>query len=140
MFFEVPQYIDIEDKIAFQLTSKQLGWFALGGILIFLAWSVLEKGAFIFTSILIIVATSGMAFVRPYGLSMASFISYGFFYFLRPKIYVWRKSAEKMDLEEENKKNDFKKGYNLERTIRSREKKVLEIDKTADFLDNIQKL
>lgn len=136
MFFEVPQYIDIEDKIAFQLTAKQLGWFALGGLFIFLAWGTLEKGAFILASIIIVLISSVMAFVRPYGLSMASFLSHGILYFFKPKIYVWQKTPDQSkggeDFWEETAAKKIKsKGKN--------KKKLDKMDDLAGLLDNIQK-
>jgi len=33
MLFNVPQFIDIEDKIVGPLTAKQLGWLALGSVI-----------------------------------------------------------------------------------------------------------
>jgi len=140
MFFEVPQFIDIEDKIAFQLTTKQLGWFALGGVLVFLSWSIFEKGAFIFASILIALASSAMAFVRPYGLSMASFFSYGAQYFLKPRVYIWQKTSFQIT-KKENEKTSLKRDEaRQKKTQAASDKKNLKVDEMANFLDNIQGL
>lgn len=142
MFFEVPQYIDIEDKVAFQLTAKQLGWFALGGVLIFLAWSIFEKSAFIFITILIIVVSLIMAFIRPYGLSMSAFISHGILYFLKPKKYIWQKSffhlveTESETPEQLLKKKQLQKEFEQKKANR----KNFKVDKMADLLDNIQQI
>ncbi len=97
MKFNVPQFIDIEDKIAFQLTAKQLGWFALGGVFIFFAFYFFEKGYFIFWSLIIAGICSAFAFFRPAGLSLVGFIKYGFLHIVRPKIFVWRVDYEKKD-------------------------------------------
>lgn len=95
MKFNVPQFIDIEDKIAFQLTAKQLGWFMLGGALAFFAWSVFDKGSFIFWAIVIAVFCAGFAFYRPAGLSLTSFIKHAFVHLIKPKIYVWKVEYQK---------------------------------------------
>lgn len=141
MFFEVPQYIDIEDKVAFQLTAKQLGWFALGGVFIFLAWNIFEKSAFIFITIFIILASLAMAFIRPYGLSMSAFISHGILYFLKPKKYIWQKSyfhiTKTEELQEQLlRKKQLEKESNQKKTNR----KNLKVDKIANLLDNIQQM
>ena len=138
MFFEVPQYIDIEDKIAFQLTTKQLGWFALGGILIFLAWSSLEKGAFILATILIVGASVAMAFIRPYGLSMAAFISFGFFYFVKPKVYIWQKTGDYSGAKSVLNNDQAEK--NTQKTAIQKKDEKIPVDDLANFLDSVQKI
>lgn len=139
MFFEVPQYIDIEDKIAFQLTTKQLGWFALGGVLVFLSWSIFEKGAFILASILIAMASSAMAFIRPYGLSMAALFSYGVVYFLKPRMYIWQKAPFQV-LEKENEKKTLKREELKQKKAQTAlDRSNLKVDEMADFLDNVQR-
>jgi hypothetical protein len=91
MNFDVPQYIEVEDKIAFHLTAKQLGWFASGGVVIFILWNFVAEGYFIFWSIIVVLFVLAFAFFRPYGLSLASFFGHGFMYFFKPKQFIWRR-------------------------------------------------
>lgn len=93
MYFDVPQYIEVEDKIAFQLTAKQLGWFALGGVGIFLVWNYAPRGMFILWAFLIVMISLAFAFVRPYGISLSSFIGYGFLFLVRPKQFIWQRQV-----------------------------------------------
>lgn len=102
MNFEVPQFIETEDKIAFQLTAKQLGWFALGGFFMFLAWNFGSQGAFLVWAVFILLFSMAFAFVRPYGLSLAAFIGHGFLYFIRPRQMIWKREIVKR--QEESKK------------------------------------
>lgn len=95
MLFNVPQYIDVEDKVAGPLTAKQLLWmFGLGAALIVL-WNVLEKGAFFAVAIPVGLAFAALAFYRPYGQPLTAFIGSGFSYLFSPKIYSWRRLPQK---------------------------------------------
>ena len=53
MQFNVPQFIDIEDKIIGPLTLKQFLFLVAGAGLLFVLWLFLNLGAFIILSMLI---------------------------------------------------------------------------------------
>ncbi len=93
MRYQVPQFIDIEDKIAFQLTAKQLGWFAGGGVLLFVIWSFFSFAVFVFMGVIVIGMSAALAFVRINGASLLDYLGYGFVFFLKPRIFVWRKTV-----------------------------------------------
>ncbi|MFA5987007.1 MAG: PrgI family protein [Parcubacteria group bacterium] len=90
----VPQYIDVEDKIAGPLTWKHIGWFFGGGVLAFVAWTVLDRMTFIVVAVLLVIATALMAFYRPNGVSMVEFLGYGLRFLFQPKVYTWQREAE----------------------------------------------
>ncbi len=94
MIFSVPQYIDVEDKIAGPLTARQLGWMFALGALLFLAWSLFEQGVFIAIAIPTILFFLALAFYRPQGISFLSFLSYGVGFLFRPKLYMWKRLHE----------------------------------------------
>jgi len=128
----VPQFIDIEDKIAFQLTAKQLGWFALGGVLIFFAWTIFDSSSFIAWSIIIVLLSSVFAFYRPAGVSLVEFIKFGFLHIIKPKIYVWRIEdaglGQKPGADKNNKEKDKKKG--------NKDKELEDLDEIIEMLDS----
>ncbi|MDA3815005.1 MAG: PrgI family protein, partial [Patescibacteria group bacterium] len=64
MRYQVPQFIDIEDKIAFQLTAKQLGWFAAGGVLLFVVWNFASFGLFVILGNVISGTSAALAFIK----------------------------------------------------------------------------
>lgn len=128
--FDVPQYIDVEDKIAFQLTAKQLGWFALAGVLMFFAWTFSSKQLFIFWSIVIVLVSLAMAFLKPYGITLASFMTYGILHTFRPKQYIWQRAvhvdpADFNPMKVAKKEDSGKKKQSLD-----------QVDKLANVLDN----
>jgi hypothetical protein len=91
MMFNVPQYIDVEDKVAGPFTAKQLMWmFGMGAVLLVL-WNILEQGAFIMAAIPVAVVFVALTFYRPYGQPLIKFISFGVLFFFRPKLYSWKR-------------------------------------------------
>lgn len=91
MLFNVPQFIDTEDKIVGPLTAKQLGWMGLAGVCLLLCWSLLDTPAFIISAIIIGVIFGALAFYRPYNQPLIKFIISSVSFAFRPKIYIWRR-------------------------------------------------
>jgi membrane protein implicated in regulation of membrane protease activity len=95
MLFNIPQFIDKEDKIVGPLTAKQLGWLAGAGVLLLILWSVLDMSALILAAIPILGIFGALAFYQPNGQPLISFIFSSISFFLHPKIYIWRRTPEK---------------------------------------------
>lgn len=93
MMFNVPQYIDVEDKIVGSLTWKQLGWMVSMGVTLLVLFNVLTTAAFIVAAIPIVLAFAAFAFYKPNGFPLTTFIFYGFLFFFRPKVAVWERPA-----------------------------------------------
>lgn len=96
MIFNVPQFIDIEDKIVGPLTAKQLGWLALGGVILLVCYALLDASAFAISAVIVITIFSALAFYRPYNQPLIKFIFSSLLFATRPKRYIWRRLPEKM--------------------------------------------
>jgi len=93
MLYNVPQYIDIEDKIAGPLTAKQLLWmFGMGGMLLMM-WGFLDKTTFYIAAVPVVLIFSALAFYRPYGQPLINFVIYSIQYIMRPKLYFWNRET-----------------------------------------------
>jgi len=95
MQFNVPQFLDIEDKVIGPLTLKQFGWLAGAGAVIFLIYSMVPNFAlFILLSIPVFGFGMALAFLkingRPFINILISFVAYMF----KPKLFVWRKKTK----------------------------------------------
>lgn len=95
MVFNVPQFIDIEDKIVGPLTAKQLGWLALGGVILLILYAVLDQSAFYIALFIIGPISAALAFYRPYGQPLSNFIGSSVLFFVKPKTYAWRRVEPK---------------------------------------------
>lgn len=137
---EVPQFIDIEDKIAFQLTAKQLGWSGLGGFFIFIAWFFLEQTYFIVIAVIVSLLIVAILFVRPFGMSMPEFAKNIFFYLFKPKTYIWRrgKKIQKSGLKKRVEKEKDQSGKNKKEASK-KVGDIKEIKKAAKALDIFEK-
>lgn len=138
MNFNVPQFIDVEDKIAFQLTAKQLGWFALGGVALFIIWQFTGGGAmFIVAAIFVGIISTLFAFLHPAGMTLFGFIISSIRYLFKPKVMVWRRKISKVTRSSRKRKKEEKQ-HTINRFMK--EKALKESSDLADVLDKQSKI
>ena len=142
MHYNVPQFIDIEDRLVGPLTAKQLLWlFGLGAAL-FVLWALIEnKTVFFICAVPVGLIFLAMAFYRPYGQPLSKFISSMFMFFVRPKVYLWKRTGERMKMPKQEIKNVS--------AVNPREKKVVKqkeiydlskiLDSETDILNEINR-
>jgi len=95
MHYNVPQFIDIEDRIVGPLTGKQLLWmFAMGAVLLIMWMMIDNKVYFFMFGIPVALLFVALAFYRPYGQPLSKFIGSAFLFIIRPKVYLWKREAE----------------------------------------------
>ncbi len=89
MQFQVPQFIEVEDKIFGPLTFKQF-IYILGGLgASYMAWRVLPL--FIAAPIILIIAGSAasLAFLEYNGRPFIVSVESAFYFLIHPKLYLW---------------------------------------------------
>lgn len=96
MLINVPQYIDVEDKIAGPLTAKQLGWLIGLGIILLIMWNMVPTPVFFILGFPLAILFVALAFFKPYGQPLGSFVIFGVMYFFRPKVYIWKRTPERV--------------------------------------------
>lgn len=133
MYFNVPQFVSIEDKIAFQLTAKQLGWFALGGVILFLIWQMVTPAVFFVWVFIIGAFAVALAFFKPFGIPFSSFLVSSFKHLVSPKILVWERRAKEEKFEKAPHKTSAGKKVRIDRFMK--EKELKRVDDFADVLD-----
>ena len=94
MQFNVPQFIDTEDKIIGPLNLKQFFYLAGGVILLFILWFFLTLTAFIMVSIPVGILSVLFAFYEVNGQPLSHFIGLGINFLGKPKIYLWKKNSK----------------------------------------------
>ena len=100
MQFQVPQFIEIEDKIVGPLTFKQFVYIAGGAGLAYIMWRTLP----LYIAAPLVAGSlglgAGLAFAQYNGQPFIQAIEHGFFYFVRSKLYLWnneRREKKKQD-------------------------------------------
>ena len=100
MRFAVPQFIDVEDKIFGPLTFKQFVYLVGGAGLAYILWRTLPA----FIAILLILPVGGfafaLAFVKVNNKHFLDIVEAAVNYFLRDKLYLWKKELKKKKAEE----------------------------------------
>jgi len=91
MMFNVPQFIDVEDKVAGPLTVKQLLWMIGMVSVILIASSLFPAGVTIAIAVPVAILFVLLAFYRPNGQPLAAYVAHAFFFLFRPKVLVWRR-------------------------------------------------
>ncbi len=92
MRFQVPQFIDVEDKIFGPLTLKQFIYIAGGGGLSFLVYILLGSIFWSAIPIIVIMAiSSAFAFYRINNKSFVNMVEYAFKYYFGNKLFLWKK-------------------------------------------------
>lgn len=91
MRFQVPQFIDVEDKIFGSLTFKQFVYIAGGVGICVLLWTFLPKFLAFILSIPVAALAGALAFYKYNDKPFVSFLESFLNYSLKNKLYVWKK-------------------------------------------------
>lgn len=94
MQYQVPQFIEIEDKIFGPLTFKQFLYVAGGGAISFLVWSFLPKIAAILIGGPLLAFFLMAAFFRINGRPFLFFVESFVKFFFSKKLYLWKKEKK----------------------------------------------
>jgi hypothetical protein len=110
MRFQVPQFIEVEDKIFGPMTLKQFIYLAGGGGLSFLVYVFIGSILISSIPILIIMAISAMfAFYKPnIKMSFVNILEAAFKYYAGSKLYIWKKEDKAPAQNVETMKKDMK--------------------------------
>jgi hypothetical protein len=95
MRFQVPQFIEVEDKIFGSLTFKQFVYLAGAGGLTVALFTFLPKFFAVIISLPVVILGLGLAFYkinnRPFIFAVESF----FKYITKERLYIWKKEEKK---------------------------------------------
>ena len=89
MQYQVPQFIDIEDRIIGPLTLKQFLYLAFAGALLFVFFFLFKFFIWIIVSLPIVALALALAFLKINDRPFVYFLLAAVFYFIKPKLYVF---------------------------------------------------
>ncbi len=93
MQFNVPQFVEVEDKIFGPLTLKQFFMFLGGTIVIIFLWYLFALWVVIVVAIPIVAFLVASVFVKVNGRSFMSFFSSWLKYLFNTKTFVWKRKV-----------------------------------------------
>jgi hypothetical protein len=89
MQFQVPQFLDVEDKIFGPLTLKQFLYLAGAAAASFILFFALEEWLWITFTVFLGVIGASLAFVKYNGRPLIYMLSHAIKFAWQPKIYLW---------------------------------------------------
>lgn len=91
MKFQVPQFVEVEDKLFWRLTLKQFIYLAGGAGLAVIIFLTLNRLLAIFIALPVIAFSLALAFYKINNRPFINFVEAATMYFLHDKLYIWRK-------------------------------------------------
>src|SRR3990167_6529706 len=91
--FQVPQFIDVEDKILGPITMRQFFIILIPFGTAILSYFVFKMVAAIIITIPVIIGAAVFAFYKPYGMRFSRFFSAFLAYQLKPRMYIWKRGG-----------------------------------------------
>jgi hypothetical protein len=91
MIYNLPQFLDTEDKIVGPITGKQLAWMFGAAAVLLVIYTTLDQISFYLSAIPVVAITLALAFYRPYNQPLIKFVFATLFFLFRPKTYLWKR-------------------------------------------------
>ncbi|MDP2676067.1 MAG: PrgI family protein [bacterium] len=116
--FQVPQFIEVEDKLFGPLTLKQFIYVLGGTAITFILWVSLPIFLTILLGVPVMGFSIGLAFYKINGEPLVTILSHGVQYLSRSRLYIWRKEEKKKKQKEEIIRASKKKEFAMPRARR----------------------
>ncbi len=102
MKYEVPKFIDVEDKIVGPLTFRQFAYLVGGAGLCYVALKIISSTLIAFLVIIPVATFSvALAFIKVNNKPLLNVVESAFNYSLRKKLYLWKKDEKEKVLKKE---------------------------------------
>lgn len=99
MQFQVPQNIDMEDKIIGPLTLIQFLYLISGGVIIYLLFLSIKTSFFFWLlGLPIAIVSLALAFLKIQDQPLSYFLKAGLTYFSKPKIRLWQRQGMAIEM------------------------------------------
>lgn len=135
MRFEVPQFIDVKDKIIGPLTLAQFGYLAGAGGLAYMALRFLPGGINIIIGLAMVLLGLALAFYKVNSRSFIEVIEAYINYSINGKLYLWSKdAAAKQTIED---RTELRKAVDPAPTPELTRVKIQDIASSLDILDKV---
>ncbi|MDO8430016.1 MAG: PrgI family protein [bacterium] len=108
MNFQVPQFIETEDRIIGPLTLKQFLYVATAGGISFFLFFFLQLWLWILITFVLAVISLSFAFIKVNGRPLSIIVFAAFNFYWKPRFYLWRREAAPKIAEPKLKTGGFK--------------------------------
>ena len=94
MRFQVPQFVDIEDRVIGPLTLKMFAYYAIAGMALVPLYVLLDLGAFITLALPTLGVAALFAHVRLQGQPLIAVTQHAARFYVSPRVYLWRRGGK----------------------------------------------
>lgn len=94
MRYQVPQFVDIEDKVIGPFTVKQFLMYIVAAMLLVPVYLTSDISLFVTIAIPVIGIAAAFAHVRIHGKSLFSMIGYSIQFISRGQLFLWRRTSK----------------------------------------------
>lgn len=98
MQFQVPQFIETEDKIVGPLTFRQFIYIAIGAVISFIFFFVLQVWLWLIVTLILMTMSASLAFIKINGRSMSVFAQSAFGYIWSPRVYTLKPKTQEQKI------------------------------------------
>ncbi len=116
MQFQVPQFIDVEDKIVGPLTLRQFMYVGTAAGFSFLLFFLVQTWLWLILSFFSVGTGLALALVKINGRSLAQIIASAIAFYWQPQTYVWQPENPAL-LKTESTLQTFAGGFSLEKIV-----------------------
>lgn len=135
MRYQVPQFIDIEDKIIGPLTVRQFTYLVGGAGMAFIFYTFLPIYIAIILIAAVIPLSLALAFYKINNKPFIDFLESAFIYYTKQNLYIWKREEKKIE-----KKAQEEKEPNQVYVPRLSDSKLKELSWTLDINENLNPL
>lgn len=94
MQFQIPQFIDVENKIVGPLTLRQFLYLAAGGGISFAAFFMFQTWLWLMVTGIVGTISIVLAFIKYNGQPLPKVLMHALGFFWKPRVYIWQREAE----------------------------------------------
>lgn len=135
MRYQVPQFIDVEDKIVGPLTLKQFVYLAGGAGMCFVIYTYVPLLIAIPLILIIVGISVSFAFYKINNKPFIDFVESAFMFYTKQNLYIWKKEEKKVV-----KKDEIERDPNKVFVPRLSESKLKEMSWSLDVNENLNPL
>jgi hypothetical protein len=135
MRYQVPQFIEIEDKVIGPLTVKQFVYLVGGAGMSFVFYTFLPIYITIILVAIVVPLSVALAFYKINNKPFIDFLESAFSYYTKQNLYIWKKEAKKLEVKKLEQK-EMEQIY----VPRLSDSKLKELSWTLDINENLNPL
>jgi hypothetical protein len=117
MQYQVPQFIETEDRIVGPLTLKQFAYIASSAALSFFLYFTVSKSLWFILSVFIVGGGIALAVIKVNGQSLPTIAKAAARFFWQPQLYTWQPEDQSLPKNDSTMRGLFGKGIDLEKIV-----------------------